>query len=131
MSGPAGSYRSPLARARGLGSAKEGVHHWLMQRVSSLLLVPLSVWFVASLVGLLGAEHATVTAWLSHPLSFGLMTLLLVTVFYHAQLGLQVVLEDYIANEGARIAAILLTKLACLALALAGLVALLVIAFGG
>jgi succinate dehydrogenase / fumarate reductase membrane anchor subunit len=122
--------RSELARVRGLGSAKEGVQHWWLQRLSAVLLVPLALWFVAGVVCHTGADHQAVHAWLGQPLTFGLMALFLGASFYHAQLGLQVVIEDYVRGEACKIALIVLVKLSSLALALAVLVALMVIAFG-
>lgn len=123
--------RSPLGRALGLGSAKEGVEHWWIQRLTAVALVPLSLWFVTSVIALAGADHATVLAWLSRPLVAILMVLLVGTSFYHASLGLQVVIEDYVHHEGAKIAALVLNKLVCFALAVAGIFAVLKIAFGG
>ena len=122
--------RSDLARVRGLGSAKEGVHHWWMQRLTAVALVPLAIWFVASLIAHTGASYDAASAWLASPVVFGIMVLLVVITFYHAMLGLQVIIEDYLHHEGAKIAALLLMKFACVALALTALVALLVIAFG-
>ena len=123
-------FRSDLARVRGLGSAKEGVHHWWMQRVSAVALVPLTLWFVIAVVAHTGADYAAVRAWLAAPLTFALMVLLIGATFYHAALGLQVVVEDYVHAEGAKITIILAMKLACIVLALAAVVALLFIAFG-
>ena len=124
------AFRTELGRVRGLGSAKEGVRHWWMQRVSAVVLVPLTLWFVSALVAHTGADYATTRAWLGSPVTFGLLVLLIGATFYHAQLGLQVVIEDYIHREGWKIALVLSTKLASLVLALAAIVALLVIAFG-
>ena len=124
------SLRSDLGRVRGLGSAKEGVSHWWAQRVTALALVPLALWFVASVVGLVGADHAAVVDWIGSPLPAVLFVLLIVATFHHAQLGLQVVIEDYVHGEACKIALIVLVKLLSLALALAVLVALMVIAFG-
>jgi succinate dehydrogenase / fumarate reductase membrane anchor subunit len=124
------AFRTELGRVRGLGSAKEGVHHWWMQRVSAIALVPLTLWFVIALVAQTGADYATTRAWLGSPVSFGMMVLLIGATFYHAQLGLQVVIEDYIHHEGWKIALILLIKMTSLVLAFAAVVALLVIAFG-
>jgi succinate dehydrogenase / fumarate reductase membrane anchor subunit len=124
-------YRSELGRVRGLGSAKEGVHHWWMQRLTALALVPLSLWLVAALVAHTGASHAEVTGWIGQPITVGLLVLLIVATFYHAQLGLQVVIEDYVHNEGVKIAGLLLVKAAALLLALAGILAVLFVAFGG
>jgi succinate dehydrogenase / fumarate reductase membrane anchor subunit len=124
------TFRSDLARVRGLGSAKEGVQHWWMQRVSAIALVPLTLWFVIAIVAHTGADYAATRAWLGSPVTFGLMVLLIGATFYHAQLGLQVVIEDYVHSEGLKIGIILAIKLACLVLALAAVLALLYIAFG-
>lgn len=124
-------HRTALGRARGLGSAKEGVAHWWVQRVTALLLIPLVLWFVASLLSHLGADYAGVIAWLHEPLTYGLMVLLLGAMFWHAALGLQVVLEDYVHGEAAKLVSILLAKGACLGLFMAGFVALSKIAFAG
>ena len=128
---PRQDYRSTLARVRGLGSAKEGVHHWWMQRLTALALIPLSIWLVASLVAHTGAPYAAVRAWIGQPVTVGLLVLLLAATFHHGQLGLQVVIEDYVHHEGAKIASIILVKAAAVALALAGILAVLFAAFGG
>ncbi|GIK97418.1 MAG: succinate dehydrogenase, hydrophobic membrane anchor protein [Alphaproteobacteria bacterium] len=130
MSRRADDFRSVSARVRGLGSAKEGVQHWWLQRLSALALIPLSLWLVASLVAQLGADHAVVLAWIGEPVTVALLLLTIFATFYHAQLGLQVVIEDYVHREGAKIAAILLVKAASLVLGLAGVLAVLFIAFG-
>ena len=122
--------RSPLGRAIGLGSAKEGVEHWWAQRVSAVALVVLGLWFVASLVALAGADRATVVAWLHGPLAAILTILTLAAVFYHSALGLQTVIEDWVHSEGVKIGAIVLVRLLSLALAVAGIFAVLRIAFG-
>jgi len=122
--------RSDLARVRGLGSAKEGVHHWWMQRLTAVALIPLAIWFVAALISHTGAGYDAASAWLASPVVFGIMVLLVAATFYHAALGLQVIIEDYLHHEGAKIAALLLMKFACALLALTAIVALLVIAFG-
>lgn len=123
--------RTPLGRVRGLGSAKEGVNHWWLQRVSSVALVPLILWFVASVVGLIGADHATFVAWLRQPLNTILMTALLAAGFHHLQLGLQVIIEDYVHHEAAKIASLIVMKFAVVLLALAGIFSVLKIAFEG
>jgi succinate dehydrogenase / fumarate reductase membrane anchor subunit len=122
--------RSPLARAIGLGSAKEGVGHWWAQRVSAVALVPLTLWFVASILAHTGSEYATFIAWLRTPLASILMILLLVALFHHTALGLQVVIEDYV-HSGAKLAAMIAVRLGCFALALAGIVVTLRIALSG
>ncbi|MCG8543161.1 MAG: succinate dehydrogenase, hydrophobic membrane anchor protein [Alphaproteobacteria bacterium] len=123
------SYRTPLGRVRGLGSAKGGTHHWWMQRLTAVALVPLTVWFILSLITLSGADHATVAAWLASPLPAVLMILLIVATFHHLQLGLQVIIEDYVHGEGMRLACIIGVKLASFALAVAAGFAVLKVAF--
>jgi succinate dehydrogenase / fumarate reductase membrane anchor subunit len=89
-----------LGRVRGMGSAKEGVHHWWMQRLTAIALIPLVLWFVASVAMLAGAGHDETVAWLSQPLVAIAVIMLLVATLYHAALGIQVVIEDYIHHEG-------------------------------
>jgi succinate dehydrogenase / fumarate reductase membrane anchor subunit len=125
------TYRTPLGNARGLGSAKSGAHHWWMQRLTAIALVPLTLWFVASLIQLTGADHQSATAWLSSPIQAVLMLLLIAATFHHMQLGLQVVIEDYIHSESAKIVVLVLAKLASMLLAAAAAFAVLKIAFGG
>lgn len=121
--------RSPLARAIGLGSAREGAGHWWAERVSAVALVPLTLWFVASLIAHTGSDHATFVSWLRTPLATAPMVLLLIALFHHTALGLQVVIEDYV-HSGIRFAALIAVRLICFALAVAGIVATLRIAFG-
>ena len=122
--------RSPLAHAMGLGSAREGVEHWWMERVSAVALVPLTMWFVAAIIAHTGSDYASFIAWLRTPLVSILMILLLIALFYHTSLGLQVVIEDYV-HSGAKFAALIAVRFGCFALAAAGIVAALRIAFGG
>jgi succinate dehydrogenase / fumarate reductase membrane anchor subunit len=121
--------RSPIARVRGLGSAKNGTHHWWMQRLTAIALVPLTVWFVISVIRLAGADHAQVSAWLASPLTAVLMLLLIVATFHHLQLGLQVVIEDYVHGEAVKLGCIIAVKLASVALAVAAIFAVLKVAF--
>jgi succinate dehydrogenase / fumarate reductase membrane anchor subunit len=123
--------RSPLGRAIGLGSAKEGVEHWWAQRVSAVALIPLGLWFAASLVALAGADRAAVLAWLHAPVQAILAILLLIAVFYHAALGLQVVVEDYVHAEWLKVSSLVAMRLVSFGLAVAGIFAVLRIAFGG
>ena len=104
------SFRTPLGRVRGLGSAKDGTGHWWMQRLTALALVPITVWFVVSVIGMAGASYAEFSAWLANPLVAGLFLILIAATFYHAVLGLQVVVEDYLHNEGVKIATLLVIK---------------------
>ncbi len=104
------SMRNPLAKVRGLGSAKEGVHHWWAQRLTAVALVPLSLWFIYSLVAMTGADYATATSWLDQPLNAVLMLMFIFSLYYHAALGVQVVIEDYIDSEWQKIACLILVK---------------------
>ena len=125
------SLRGPVARARGLGSAKEGVSHWWIQRLTAIALIPLSIWFVASVVCFAGADQAAITQWLSAPFTLGALSLTLIAAFYHAVLGLQVVIEDYIHHKAAKVTLIILVQFAGFAFAAAGIIALLITAFAG
>jgi len=122
--------RSPLGRAIGLGSAKEGVQHWWAQRVSALALVPLTLWFVIAVIGLVGADRQAPVAWLHNPVAAMLMILLLVAIFYHAALGLQVVIEDYVARDGWKLALVIAMRLLCLVFVVRGVLAVLKLALG-
>ena len=122
--------RTPLARARGLGSAKEGVHHWWAQRLTAIALIPLVVWFAISLVMLSGAEYNVVRAWIGSPLVMVLLILTIGIGLHHGQLGLQVVWEDY--TEGAlRVVMIVVTRFLAVLFGLAAIVSVLRIGFGG
>lgn len=131
MSAAKGGLRSELGRVRGLGSAKEGVHHWWAQRVSAVALIPLSLWFASQIVFLTDVDRATALQWLGSPLTLGLMSLFLVALVYHAVLGLRVVIEDYIHAKAAKLVLLLAIQFAGFALAAAGIVSMLVIAFYG
>lgn len=122
--------RSPTARALGFGSAREGVGHWWTQRVTAVALVPLTIWFAASIMAISGDDHAAFIVWLGSPLSSVCMVLLLIALFYHMALGLQVVIEDYV-HSGAKIPLLVVMRLGCFALATEGIVATLRIALGG
>jgi succinate dehydrogenase / fumarate reductase, membrane anchor subunit len=122
--------RSPLGRAIGLGSAKEGVEHWWMQRITAVALVPLMLWFVIAVIGLVGADLETVQNWVSRPLPAILLMLLLIASFYHMSLGLQVVIEDYVHSELPKLGLVIAIRLLCFALAVAGIFAVLSIALG-
>jgi succinate dehydrogenase / fumarate reductase, membrane anchor subunit len=122
--------RSPLARAIGLGSAKEGVGPWWAERVSAVALVPLTLWFAASIIAQTGSDYATFIVWQRTPLAATLMILLLIALFCHAALGLQVVVEDYV-HSGVKFAVVIGVRLGCGALATAGVVAILRITRSG
>src|SRR5271168_2422837 len=120
--------RSPLGRALGLGSAKEGVEHWWLQRLTAVALVPLSLWFAAVVIHLAGADLDTVQAWIGHPLPAILLALLLIATFYHMSLGVQVVIEDYVAAPLVRLGLVVILRLACFAFAVAGIFAVFTLA---
>jgi len=122
--------RSPVGRAIGLGSAKEGVEHWWLQRVTAVALVPLTLWFVIAVIRLSSADIDTVRDWVGRPLPAILLVLLLIAAFWHASLGLQVVIEDYVHADLAKLGLLIVIRLACFALAVAGVIAVLGIAFG-
>jgi succinate dehydrogenase / fumarate reductase membrane anchor subunit len=123
------SFRSPLARATGLGAAKRGAQHWMVQRITAVALVPLTLWFVASIIAHAGSDHAAFIAWLRTPFAAGGMILLLIALFHHTALGLQVVIEDYV-HSGARFAVVIAVQLCCYGLAVVGIIATLRVAFG-
>ena len=125
------SIRTPLGRARGLGSAKTGTDHWWMQRVTALALIPLVIWFVVSMIIVTGADHETGLAFIGSPINAVLLTLLIIATFYHGQLGLQVVIEDYIHSKWLEVALILLVKGAAIFLGVASVYAVIAIALGG
>lgn len=106
------SMSTPLARARGLGSAKSGLHHWWHQRVSAVAMVGLVSWMVVLLFSLVEADYQTALNMLAHPVNATVVVLFVAVGLWHASLGLQVVLEDYVANEGVRLIAILAVKMA-------------------
>jgi succinate dehydrogenase / fumarate reductase membrane anchor subunit len=119
--------RSPRARAAGLGSAKEGVEHWWRQRLSAVALVPLTLWLVTAIIGHRASDYAIVTAWLKMPFATFMMVLLLIALFHHAALGLQVIIEDYV-HSAAKIPALIAVRLASFGAAAAGILAVLRIA---
>ena len=125
------SLQSPLGRARGLGSAKSGTQHWWAQRLTAIALVPLTIWFVISMVAATGSDYTGAREFIGSPVSAVLLILLIVATFHHAQLGLQVVIEDYVHTKPVEIALLLAVKGAAIVLALAAIFAVLSIAFGG
>lgn len=107
MSKPTNTMRTPLKSVRGLGSAKEGVQHWWVQRVTAVAMIPLLLVMLAAVLCLAGADHAAVAAAFGNPLLAVIALLSILALFWHMRLGLQVVIEDYIHTEGTKIAALL------------------------
>lgn len=118
-------YRSPLANAQGLGSAKSGTTHWWMQRVTAVALIPLTYVLLKFLDLSLNAPYEQALEWLSAPFNSTCMIAWLLAVFYHAALGLRVVIEDYVGSESGRILSIWAVNLVFLFLAIAALIAVL------
>jgi succinate dehydrogenase / fumarate reductase, membrane anchor subunit len=123
--------RTAIARARGLGSAKDGTSHFWHQRLTAAALVPLTIWFLWGLVGAAGASHADALAWIGAPVNAVLLTLLLVLGLWHSMLGLQVIVEDYVHGPGIKLATLVALRFAHLLLAAASVYAVLYISFGG
>ena len=122
------SMSTPLARARGLGSAKSGLHHWWHQRVSAVAMVGLVSWMVVLLLSLVDADYQTALNMLAHPVNATVVVLFVAVGLWHASLGLQVVLEDYVANEGVRLIAILAVKMAASVTAILAILSVLKVA---
>jgi succinate dehydrogenase membrane anchor subunit len=106
--------RSPLGRARGLGSARAGSEHWWGQRLTAVALVPLTLWFIWSVLQLIGGTRDDVADWLSSPVQLALMLALIFATFHHLQLGLQVVIEDYVHHEVWKLALVLAMRGLCI-----------------
>ncbi len=119
-----------LGRVRGLGAAKDGVHHWWLQRVTAIANIVLMLWLVFSLVRLPSLDYASVTLWLRQPVAAVPMLLLIIAVFWHFRLGVQVMIEDYVHGQ-ARVVAMLALNFYAIAGAAAAVFAVLKIAFGG
>lgn len=111
------SMQTPLARVRGLGSAKSGLHHWWHQRLTAIALVPLMVVTILLVANIGTLDYQGAMALMANPFVAALLLLLVLVGFYHAAMGLQVVLEDYVAAEGKRMVAIIMVKMALFALA--------------
>jgi succinate dehydrogenase / fumarate reductase membrane anchor subunit len=102
--------KSPLARARGLGSAKTGTHHWWLQRLTALALVPLGIWFVATVLRMVQSTEAELFKILTSPINTMALILFLLTTLYHGMLGMRVVIEDYVHKECTKFAMIILLQ---------------------
>ena len=124
-----GDLRTPLSRVKGLGSAREGTSHFWHQRLTALLLIPLVLW-IGFTIAALPADHAALVEWVRQPLVTLGLVLLVAAVFYHAKLGLQVVIEDYISSHARRTLVLLISSLLCLLAGVIGVLAVLKISFG-
>jgi len=124
-------FRTPLGRARGMGASKHGVGHFIGQRVSAVALIFLVLWGVTSALGLAAGGYADATAWLQHPLNAALLALTIVAGCYHMQLGMRVIIEDYIEQPGTKLALLVLNVFVAWGASALGLVSLLKVAVGG
>jgi succinate dehydrogenase / fumarate reductase membrane anchor subunit len=105
-------YRTPRARVEGLGAARAGTMHFLHQRISAVALVPLSIWFVVKALGLVGANFAEVLIFLADPVNAVLMVLFIGAALYHMALGMQIIVEDYVHQDGVKLALLILIRFA-------------------
>ena len=123
--------RSLLGRARGIGPAKSGVHHWWVERVTAIALIPLTIWFIYAVLRLLGASQQAVHSFVASPVNTVLLLALVAMTFHHMQLGLQVVIEDYIHDKKWQMSSVLLNKAVAVVLGLLCAVSILRMAFTG
>lgn len=124
------SMKTPLNQTRGLGSAKEGVSHFWHQRVTAVALIPLTGWFIWAMLGVVAADHASASAFIAQPLNAVMFLLFIGAGFLHLQLGLQVVIEDYVSDEAMKVACILLNNFFAIACGTACAFAVLKISLG-
>ena len=124
------SLRDPMKRARGLGSAKHGVQHFMQQRLTAVALIILVVWFMVVVLGMLHADHATARAVLGQPFNAVLMIAFVVALFWHAQLGLQVIIEDYVHTPWLQMTSQIVVKFLCFIAAVTSVLAVLRVALG-
>lgn len=123
------NFAAPLKNAKGYGSAHEGVEHWMKQKITALANIPLIIWLVYSMVKLNGASYEVFTTWLAQPINAILMILLVISVMFHAKLGAQVIVEDYISSKPLRLAKLIVHKIFFLGMAVAIIFCILKIAF--
>ena len=122
---------TPLGRVRGLGSARSGAHHWWLERLTSVSTLVLFIWLLVSLLRLPELDYGTVTEWLASPIAAVPMLLLIVSTFWHLKLGLQVVIEDYVHEEGMKLFSITILNFFVIGAAALAFFSVLKIAFGG
>ena len=123
-------YRTPLKDVRGLGSAKEGTHHFIVQRLTALALIPLTCWFLYFVIGLMQADYLTATDAVARPFNAMLLVAFLVAMFWHTQLGMQVIIEDYVHSHALALTAQIAVRFICILGALASVFAVVRIALG-
>lgn len=126
-----GDFKTPLSKVRGLGSAKDGTHHWWVQRVTAVANIPLVLFMIVSAVGNAGKGHADWVAWMAQPVVAVVVILFVANLMYHLRLGLQVTIEDYVHTASTKVALMLLLTFAVIAMAALSIFSVLRIAFGG
>ena len=124
------SLQSPLGKFLGHGSATGGTDHWWSQRLTAVALVPLTLWFVSALLGMDSFEHAVVVAWISQPLNAVLLILLLMVTLHHSQLGLQVVVEDYVHSGWLKVPTLMAFKFLHVAIGVACIYSIIILSAG-
>lgn len=123
--------RTPLSRARGLGSTNEGANHWMIQRLTSIALVPLTIWFVISAVGLVGADYAAYARWIGQVGNLSLMVIFVLVLFHHAQQGVCEVVHEYVHDKKLQWSLVIASKFLAVLLAVACVAALFKVSIGG
>ena len=123
--------RTPLKRARGLGSAKDGTHHFIVQRITAVALVFLSIYVIGLVISLVGGDYVAVRTAVASPANAVLLVAFLIATFWHAQLGMQVIIEDYVHTPWLAVTSQLLVIFVCVLAALASVLAVIRIALGG
>jgi succinate dehydrogenase / fumarate reductase membrane anchor subunit len=124
------SFKTPLNRVIGLGTAREGVSHWWHQRLTAVAMLPLGLWFAISLLYVDLRSHAALNAWIRDPMTAILLSLTAACLIYHSSLGIRVVVEDYVAGKSAKVVALLLSSFVHAFLAAVCLFSILKIALG-
>lgn len=123
--------KAPLAKVRGLGSAKNGTHHWWVHRITALANIPLTIFVLVSFIGNLHKTYADWVAWLQQPVAAVMMVLFVANIMHHLRLGLQVLIEDYVHNKSNKIAAMMAVTFGTVLMGALGIFSILKIAFGG
>lgn len=124
------SFNTPLAKVRGLGSAKSGTHHWIMQRLTAIALIPLSVWLIFSLITIENMNYQSAIIWMKSPTGAIPMLFFIIALFHHLQLGLQIVIEDYITCKVFKISSLIVLKLVSFSTGIVAIVTVLKIYLG-